>query len=313
MNWHLNQNQQSNQNQQQMYYSYQSQQLQPPPPPQPIYPVVNTTANYPFQPPPNQMHYQHMPMNYNASAYSTTTPIQSNNMGLYGAPPQYQPPYPFLHPHTQPNKKSKPNPPTNYTCQNCNNQQFPNLKAYQKHLNTHKKCSQCTYTASPKYLSIHYSTHHGKYSGRGLKPVTIDLPGSKSKTFRICVGNHPEDIKLWIEERKKNFPTRKRIQEKKEKGVIASLVSGYSSESDTERKNTTKTKLCTYYQRGKCIHGENCKFIHDSNPPKPEKKRDNKKVKKQSLLEKMVHSEMQREQYLTLQCLQILKDEGLLE
>ena len=306
MNWHLNQNQQTNQ-QQQMYYSYQVQQLQqPPPPPQPMYPV-NTTANYPFLPPPTQIHNQHMPINYNIPAYPSNTTIQSNNMGLYGAPPQmqYQQPYPFIHPqppNTRPNKRSKPN---TYTCQNCNNQNFPNTKAYQKHLLTHQKCSfpNCTYTASPKYLSIHYSTNHGKYSGRGLKPVTIDLPGSKAQTFHICVGNHPEDIKLWIEERKKNFPTKKRIEEKKAKSAITSLVSGYSS-SDTEKPK----KLCTYFQKGKCIHGENCKFLHDT--PKPQKK---EKPKKKSLLEKMVYSEMQREQYLTLQCLQFMMDEGLLE
>lgn len=35
--------------------------------------------------------------------------------------------------------------------------------------------------------------------------------------FKICVGSHEEDIQAWIEERRKKFPTRKRVLEKEEK------------------------------------------------------------------------------------------------
>ena len=47
-----------------------------------------------------------------------------------------------------------------------------------------------------------------KYSGRGLKTITISGPGLPTQRFKICVGNHPDDIKKWIEERKKRFPRR---------------------------------------------------------------------------------------------------------
>lgn len=45
-----------------------------------------------------------------------------------------------------------------------------------------------------------------KYSGRGLKTITIAGPGMPTQRFKICVGNHPDDVQRWIEERKKRFP-----------------------------------------------------------------------------------------------------------
>jgi len=428
MNWHINQVQQPQQNElnqqrsQMMHYNNQihrqqqpqqpQQHLPPPPPPLPSSVANAPISNYPFLPPPNQMHVnittnRPIYMNYNASSYpnvTNNTTIASNNnnnsMGIFGAPPQplqgassipqYQlqhnninnynavgtnshnisypfPPHPppsfnHINNNNPPLKKTRLNPnhlknnnnnttaATTYTCSNCNNQQFPNYKALQTHQSTHKTCTypNCNYTASPKYLSLHYSTNHnGKYSGRGLKAVSIQLPGTRhQKTFRICVGNHPDDIKLWIEERKKNFPTRKKHQdrllkdqqqkqgnkdgEKKENCVIASLVSGYSSSSESDKdapktpsspKPQIKTRLCAYYKRGKCIHGNNCKYIHDdtattTNNPQAKQKNNNtnnKKQQKSSLLQKLVQSEIQREQYLTLQCLQFLMDEQLLD
>jgi hypothetical protein len=54
-----------------------------------------------------------------------------------------------------------------------------------------------------------------------LKTVTIQTPGSrKVHKFKICVGNHPDDIEAWIKERKKRFPTRERqikVEEKKKR------------------------------------------------------------------------------------------------
>jgi hypothetical protein len=47
-----------------------------------------------------------------------------------------------------------------------------------------------------------------KYSGRGLKTITICAPGIRPQKFRICVGNHPDDIREWIEERRRRFPRR---------------------------------------------------------------------------------------------------------
>ena len=60
--------------------------------------------------------------------------------------------------------------------------------------------------------------------------------------FKICVGNHPEDIKSWIAERKKRFPTRDRVQKKedvearkREEGALSATIDG-SSRSGVKRK-----------------------------------------------------------------------------
>jgi len=45
-----------------------------------------------------------------------------------------------------------------------------------------------------------------KYAGRGLKTITVSGPGIPTQKFKICVGNHPEDIEKWIEERRRRFP-----------------------------------------------------------------------------------------------------------
>ena len=97
-----------------------------------------------------------------------------------------------------------------------------------------------------------------RYSGRGLKTITIAGPGIPTQKFKICVGNHPEDVKKWIEERRKRFPRRgggnadaaaggKRdretsfvtanIESKKQRvhgaggGALSSLLAGYDSSS----------------------------------------------------------------------------------
>ena len=83
---------------------------------------------------------------------------------------------------------------------------------------------------------------HGKFSGRGLKTVCVAVPGCRVQKFKICVGNHPEDIKAWIAERKKRFPTRERVQKKedvearkREEGALSATIDS-SSRSGVKRK-----------------------------------------------------------------------------
>ncbi|KAL7447524.1 hypothetical protein ACHAXM_010802 [Skeletonema potamos] len=174
-----------------------------------------------------------------------------------------------------------------------------------------------------------------KYSGQGLKTITISGPGLRPQKFKICVGNHPEDIQKWIAERKKNFPRSSSLQKsinsskmdvnqletktKRSKEVeaeegrsnpkqqckgagenaasLSNLLAGYGSSSsisddettlkidksddpanekptaasketsekpslDTDTLQSRRRTICKYHQRGKCHHGDSCKFLH---------------------------------------------------
>lgn len=57
-------------------------------------------------------------------------------------------------------------------------------------------------------MKAHHSSVHGKFKGNGFKTVTVAIPGCKVQRYRICVGNHPDDVKKWIADRRKNFPRR---------------------------------------------------------------------------------------------------------
>lgn len=175
-----------------------------------------------------------------------------------------------------------------------------------------------------------------KYSGQGLKTITISGPGIRLQKFKICVGNHPDDIKKWIEERRKRFPrstTTKNIngsseltnneimtkrsreddtqdegkeqkkQCKKATASLSNLLAGYGSSSSLSDDESAVVKveqvgedanieiaseqsqpmrICKYYQRGKCRHGESCKFLHSEKSSLLTKNNDQRQKKRQS-------------------------------
>lgn len=168
-------------------------------------------------------------------------------------------------------------PPNVWTCKACNIT-LESEKALKGHRKSHVKCSDCPFEGSPKIVKAHYQAKHGKFSGSGFKTVTVAVPGCRVQKFKICVGNRPEDIQKWIEERKKRFPrsqagTSKNntnadsktaatpSTEKKEESSatgLSSLLAGYGSSDDDsdndengENSNTTKspaTSLATTVQ-----------------------------------------------------------------
>lgn len=123
-------------------------------------------------------------------------------------------------------------------------------KALKSHKKSHVKCTVCSFEGAPKVVKGHFQATHGKFSGSGFKTVTVAIPGCKVQRFKICVGNHPEDVQKWIAERKKKFPryqqqTKTNVSNEKkdveEKKGMSSLLAGYgsSSSSEDEKEDTT--------------------------------------------------------------------------
>jgi hypothetical protein len=90
---------------------------------------------------------------------------------------------------------------------------------------------------------------HGKFAGGGFKTVTIAVPGCRVQRFRICVGNNPEDVQKWIQDRRRRFPRRQpkkeddsnKEDESKPPPALGSLLAGYgSSSSDSDEVENTE-------------------------------------------------------------------------
>lgn len=121
--------------------------------------------------------------------------------------------------------------------------------ALRAHTEAHIKCQQCSFTGSQKVVNGHFAKVHGKFAGGGFKTVTIAVPGCRVQRFRICVGNNPEDVQKWIQDRKRRFPRQqpekedgsKKEDESKPPPALGSLLDGYgSSSSDSDKDDKTQ-------------------------------------------------------------------------
>ncbi len=139
-------------------------------------------------------------------------------------------------------------------CEPCD-LELDSQQALKSHRKSHVKCTECPFEGAPKIVKAHFQGSHGKFSGSGFKTVTVAVPGCRVQRFRICVGNRPEDIKRWIEDRKKRFPRRTPKDETppdklveiipKQSTGIDMLLAGYGSsgsESDADVRKDKESK-----------------------------------------------------------------------
>ncbi|ODV66827.1 hypothetical protein HYPBUDRAFT_152878 [Hyphopichia burtonii NRRL Y-1933] len=76
-----------------------------------------------------------------------------------------------------------------------------------------------------------------------------------------------EDIAKWIEERKKKWPTNRRVQEKQQQQQL--LLPAKRLAADDQPKKKQKT-VCRFYQQHKrCKFGNQCSFVHETQQSKP--------------------------------------------
>lgn len=108
------------------------------------------------------------------------------------------------------NIQGKEIPQSEWKCDPCE-LTFDSKRALDSHVSSHINCSICSFSAAPKVVKAHHQATHGKFSGSGFKSITVAIPGCPIQQFRICVGNHPDDIRAWIAERKRRFPRRNTV------------------------------------------------------------------------------------------------------
>jgi len=204
----------------------------PPPPPPPPPPPLNPSSQYGIA-------TAISPSGKGSYQYSSGQPHALNNTqrsagyGVPGLPPGLP---------TVPVKVTKEcmktatatitkKPSSSWSCEACKIT-LDSEKAFKSHRKSHVKCSDCSFEGAPKIVKAHYQAKHGKFSGSGFKTIAVGVPGCRVQRFKICVGNRPEDIQRWIEERKKKFPR--------------TVPKNISSSKDTNSAdNTTSTLLET--------------------------------------------------------------------
>jgi hypothetical protein len=176
-------------------------------------------------------------------------------------------------------------------CEPCD-KEFTQLSNYEAHCATHETCRHpgCTFNGTKKVVIAHYHGSHGLFSGSGYKMIEVE-GGMK---FRVLLGTSPEEVEKWRAERKNRFPTADNINQKQQQqddlinaggvvpkkgrkrdhqGVVTggdpNSASGDGGENAPNRNNAapgSRKKHCTFFARGMCKEGDNCRFSHDFEP-----------------------------------------------
>uniref|UniRef100_A0A7S3L4K5 C3H1-type domain-containing protein n=1 Tax=Amphora coffeiformis TaxID=265554 RepID=A0A7S3L4K5_9STRA len=275
-----------------------------------------------------------------ATANSSSRPAVTGTGGLsqqrghfhnYGQPANF---FNYGEPSQQGHVPSSSVPPSRkrgreemFRCEPCD-LELDSAIALESHKKSHVKCNGCDFEGAPKVVKGHFQSVHGKFSGNGWKNVTVAIPGCPVQRFRICVGNRPEDVQKWIEERKKRFPRSRPVQSEPKvelKAGLSTLLDGYSSSEDehddaakppaespaiessvvqkSEEKSTTpQKKPChSFVRHGNCRRGDACPYRHDESLRKPKRNGRKQNGKKRDLLSNLLESDADREMKLSLQ------------
>eukprot|EP00658_Telonema_sp_P-2_P024105 TRINITY_DN19670_c0_g1_i2.p1 TRINITY_DN19670_c0_g1~~TRINITY_DN19670_c0_g1_i2.p1 ORF type:complete len:252 (+),score=36.86 TRINITY_DN19670_c0_g1_i2:51-806(+) len=206
-------------------------------------------------------------------------------------------------------------------CEACD-RDFGSLKDYEAHIAAHVPCPVrgCNFKGARRAVNIHLDDAHS--NDKAKKPLVTDTP---------------EDIKRWIAERKKNWPSAANMERKakelletkssspagglKRKGgddqrsvrPCRKWANGRCSFGDkchfshAEPQKKRPKRPCNNFAKGKCKHGERCRYSHDPNDAGQQPQKMQKKVKP-SLLTKLLSSEIENEKTLVLQCLRYIVD-----
>ena len=159
-------------------------------------------------------------------------------------------------------------------CKTCK-KWFISEEKKKEHLALHETCPypNCSFSAVEKVLSAHIASVHQKKETR-IPPSLLELIPEKYR-YVSTLGNNPEEIKKWREERKRRYPTQDNIQKKNEAEKAIEEAGGLVPQEKKLKETVPSEKnlyeviqgkrlaLCKHYLQGTCKNGTNCNYLHD--------------------------------------------------
>ena len=96
--------------------------------------------------------------------------------------------------------------------------------------------------------------------------------GANARATRIPKLDTPEEVQRWIEERRRRYPggaPREEGECESVGGAVDKLNCSQADpagkESDDHPSGQNRARPCKYFLRGRCRHGEQCKYLHVKN------------------------------------------------
>lgn len=251
-----------------------------------------------------------------------------------------------------------------FQCVPCN-REFKDHRSRDAHVATHVMCSEpgCGFQAGKKVVKEHFRKVHAKEPPKLPPALAREVPSKYRHAVKI--GETPEEIEKWREARRRNYPTKANIAKKAANRVAAEARGAVPAVEDTGRMRKRKReehgeqtskrvhfseeqscsagnkamRLCRFHMRGKCHHGDACKYRHDATKEEIEQwERDTAAAKKEkaaskkkrkaksgalgkgsrnvssspSLLQKLLAKEVRSERGLLLQCARFFVENNFL-